>query len=242
VSQIFDLLSKTAGEQGLASARAETRHRLLTDGDLRIEEEMYKLVQRVFLGNGAGTPKLVVFTGVDTGCGCTWVCARAGEVLASAVEVPVCMVDADQISPGLRRYFGVDDSDFFKTEILNPGSLREQMTEIRGKNMWLTSCGERPLNRNSGMLGLEKYKARLSELCAEFDYVLVDAPALSKSAQALRLGKMADGVVLVLAANETRREAARRAKESLQQAGIKVLGAVLNRRTYPIPEALYKRL
>jgi protein-tyrosine kinase len=53
---------------------------------------------------------------------------------------------------------------------------------------------------------------------------------------------MADGVILILEAHATRRESARRAKESLQAAGVKILGAVLNKRTYPIPEALYKRL
>jgi Mrp family chromosome partitioning ATPase len=243
VSQIFDLLSKTEGEQEAAPRSINFhRRRALTDGALRVDEEMYKLVHRVFIGNGSAPPKLIVFTGVESGCGCTWVCARAGEALASAVEVPVCMVDADQLSPGLHRYFGIDDSAELKNDTVTSGSLRKQLTEIRGKNMWLMSCGDPQPNRHNGMLGLEKYKARLSELCSEFDYVLVDAPALSRSAQALRLGKMADGVILVVAANSTRRESARRAKESLQSAGVNVLGAVLNRRTYPIPEALYKHL
>jgi Mrp family chromosome partitioning ATPase len=43
-------------------------------------------------------------------------------------------------------------------------------------------------------------------------------------------------------ANSTRRETARKAKESLESAKVKLLGAVLNKRTFPIPEALYRKI
>ena len=53
---------------------------------------------------------------------------------------------------------------------------------------------------------------------------------------------MADGIILVVGSNLTRRESARIAKESFEAAGIPIIGAVLNKRTYPIPEALYRIL
>ena len=48
--------------------------------------------------------------------------------------------------------------------------------------------------------------------------------------------------MLVLEANATRREAAFRVSEHLRASQIRVLGAVLNKRTFPIPESLYRRL
>jgi len=56
------------------------------------------------------------------------------------------------------------------------------------------------------------------------------------------LGQLADGVVLIVSANSTREEAGRKAKESLEMAGSRLLGAVLNNRTYPIPQPIYDRL
>jgi Mrp family chromosome partitioning ATPase len=85
-------------------------------------------------------------------------------------------------------------------------------------------------------------KERLAELRSTFDYVLIDAPPLNSYADAMVFGRLADGVVLVLEANATRREAALQVAESLRSAKISVLGAVLNKRTFPIPSALYKRL
>jgi Mrp family chromosome partitioning ATPase len=47
---------------------------------------------------------------------------------------------------------------------------------------------------------------------------------------------------LVVQANSTHREAARKAKESLASANVRLLGAVLNKRTFPIPEFLYRKI
>jgi Mrp family chromosome partitioning ATPase len=56
------------------------------------------------------------------------------------------------------------------------------------------------------------------------------------------LSRWTDGVVLVVEANATRRDAARRVKEILDAAGVSLLGVVLNNRTFPVPEAIYRRL
>lgn len=54
--------------------------------------------------------------------------------------------------------------------------------------------------------------------------------------------EICDGVVLVLTAHKTHREAALRAKQMLEQLHVRLIGTVLDGRTFPIPEAIYKRL
>ena len=51
-----------------------------------------------------------------------------------------------------------------------------------------------------------------------------------------------DGVVIVIEAGKTREQVAVRAKKELEEAGGKVLGVVLNKRKFYIPEWIYKRL
>ena len=92
------------------------------------------------------------------------------------------------------------------------------------------------------LLTLERLKNRFAELRKEFDYVLVDAPPLSRYADAITLGQVTDGFVLVVEANATRRAVALLAAASLRAAHIRILGAVLNKRTFPIPSLLYKKL
>jgi len=109
------------------------------------------------------------------------------------------------------------------------------------RNLWLLSCGS-AANESAALLNSERMKSRITELRNEFDYVLLDAPPLSTYADAVALGQLADGVVLVLEANSTKREAAVRVVENLRAANVNILGAVFNKRTFPIPESLYQLL
>ena len=79
-----------------------------------------------------------------------------------------------------------------------------------------------------------------AELRKEFDFVLIDTAAMSVSNDAISLGSFSDGVVMVLKANASRRETARQAIQDLQGGNARVLGAVLNQRTFPIPDTIYK--
>jgi Mrp family chromosome partitioning ATPase len=85
-------------------------------------------------------------------------------------------------------------------------------------------------------------RLRITELRKEFDYVLIDTAAMNICNDAIGLGCMADGVVMVLKANASRRETARQAIQDLQSGKAKVLGAVLNQRTFPIPDSIYRNL
>src|SRR2546422_6866411 len=78
------------------------------DLDKITHEETVKLVRRLFF-LGPTIPHVVIFSGVEHGSGCSWVCARAADVLAAHVDGSVCLVDADFRSPSLHRYFDVED-------------------------------------------------------------------------------------------------------------------------------------
>ncbi len=71
---------------------------------------------------------------------------------------------------------------------------------------------------------------------------LVDANLRAPGLHEHALGAVSDGAVLVLKANSSRKETARNAVQELQTAKVRVLGAVLNQRTFPIPDAIYNRL
>jgi polysaccharide biosynthesis transport protein len=74
----------------------------------------------------------------------------------------------------------------------------------------------------------ERMRLCLEELRADFDYVLVDGASLDVGDEAIALGKMADGIVLVLKTHSTRKERTRGRVQDLKSAGVRILGAVLN--------------
>ena len=203
--------------------------------------ELAKVVQRVFLLPGGEYNHTVVFTSSDSGNGCSWICARVGELLASQVTGSVCLVDANLQSPTLHEQFGVPNHHGLSDALRQSGSIRGYVSQLSRRNLALVSCGSE-LKDAQSMVNSDRMRMRLNELRSEFEYVLIDCPSMSVSNEAISLGAAADGVVLVLKANTTRKERARGAVHDLQTAKVKVLGAVLNQRTFPIPDSIYNKL
>lgn len=204
-------------------------------------EESLKLVQRLFLTPGQTTPKSVLFAGVDAGNGCSALCAETARLLADGASGSVCLLEGNFRTPTLPQVLGVDNHHGLADSLRHEGAIRNFAKRIGPGDFWLVSSGS--LGPDSlDLLNGAHLKDRVKELRREFDFLLVDAPPLSAYADGMVLGRLVDGVVLVLEANETRREAALRVAEGLRKSKIPVLGAVLNNRTFPIPAALYKRL
>jgi Mrp family chromosome partitioning ATPase len=204
-------------------------------------DEIIKFVQHVFFMPGAEAPRTVVLTATEPGNGCSWICCRAAEILASQVNSPICVVDANLRSPGLHQNFGVENHHGLSDALGATESIRNFVRPLGQQNLWLLSCGANPTNSQSLLIS-GSMRLRLAELRQYFEYVLIDAPALSLGSDGIALGRAAEGVVLVLKANSSRREAARKAVQDVQNAGVRILGAVLNQRTFPIPQSIYTKL
>jgi Mrp family chromosome partitioning ATPase len=203
-------------------------------------EEETKLVQRLFLLSDPGAFRTVVFCGVEQDDGASAICANTGKILAAKVEKPVCIVDASLVTGDLHKLFGVSNDKGLTESLLHFDSVRNYVQQV-GNNLWLMPCRQGSAGSQVSIAN-DRLSQRIRELRTEFEYVLIQAPAVNASGDAAQLGRLADGVVLIVRANTTRKETAVKAKESLQYANVTLLGAVLNKRTFPIPKALYRVL
>src|SRR3989441_3353316 len=79
-------------------------------------------------------------------------------------------------------------------------------------------------------------------LRVSFDNILIDCGPVGVTADAPVLASNVDGVVIVVESGRSRRDQILNAKRTIEQAGGKFLGFVLNKRQYPVPEWLYRRL
>lgn len=81
---------------------------------------------------------------------------------------------------------------------------------------------------------------RLSDLSQCFDFVIIDSPAVMKSSEAQILSGYLDGVIFVIKAEKTKWEVAKIALNNIENSGGKVIGSILNRRKFYIPNFLYR--
>lgn len=198
---------------------------------------MLRLVRNIFLTNKVNPPQRVAFMGVDDENGSSSVCVNAGRALAGLTGKLVCLVDGNIDAAPLSQMFKPGKAVFFSDKF---GSACGQCVQI-GANLWLAPPAIVRDSRGS-LLTQEELSDVLAQLSHAFDYVLIDAPGTHASSDAEVLGLAADAAVLVIDAHKTRRSATAEAKERLDNAGVRLLGTVLNNRTFPIPEKLYRWL
>jgi Mrp family chromosome partitioning ATPase len=206
-----------------------------------VREEAMKLVQTLFLPHNQAAPKAVLFAAIDPRSQCSNLCAMIATLLAESVSGTVCLVDGNFRNPSLPDVLGISNHHGLADSLRQDGPIRLFTQQTGRENLRLLSAGAQT-EEAVNLLNCDQMKNRIAELRKEYDYVLIDAPALNTYADGLVFGRLADGIVLVLEANETRREAAVRIVERVRALQIPLLGAVLNNRTFPIPTALYKRI
>lgn len=105
-------------------------------------------------------------------------------------------------------------------------------------NIWSTPDMPAPHRRASVAVSPELVAA----LRQEFSVILIDCRALRVSPEVLRVAPLTDGLLLVVAAGEALREQVAQVQRVIQIATTKLLGCILNKRTYPIPDVLYRHL
>ena len=188
MSRNFELLSQVGRMHEIVQSPAEEPHAapppvedtfpstpsLEMGGAVR--DEISKLVQNLFLApQGA---RRVVFSGTESGCGCSWMCAHAAERLASQGRGSVCVVDCNLRSPGLHQQFGNENHHGLSDALIGSGPVREYAHRL-SRNLWLLSCGS-TAEAGLTMLGSDRMRSRLTELRSAFDYILIDCRSLER--------------------------------------------------------------
>jgi non-specific protein-tyrosine kinase len=135
------------------------------------------------------------------------------------------LVDCDLRRPTLHELFDVDNNTGITSMVLDEDAAPPlRKTEV--ENLWLLPSGPKPPNP-ADLLGSRQIDRVLTQLQDQADIVLLDAPPVIGVTDAAVLGAKADGVLLIISAGKTRREHAERAKELLERARVRIIGAAL---------------
>ncbi|MFW6116784.1 MAG: polysaccharide biosynthesis tyrosine autokinase, partial [bacterium] len=181
-----------------------------------------------FASAGIDTPvRSLMFTSAAPAEGKTSIVANLGVVTAQAGR-QVLLVDADLRHPRLHDVFDVPGQVGLASLLVDDADPENGIVDTGIDNLRLMPAGTSPPNP-SEILGSQRMKRLIDELSDMADVVFFDAPPTLAGADAMVLAAQVDGVIVVVDSNSTRREAAKRALELLQNADATVLGSVLNK-------------
>jgi hypothetical protein len=202
------------------------------------EEQIRSLVSQVFLPGRPKPARQVVFSAVDFDTNVATICMQVAQVLSEQVSGSVCVMQSNfQERPARSIGEGFHGRAFGELKF---ASLRNSSRRL-SDNLWLVPPDIFAAESGSGF-STQPLSVRVSELRLDFDYAVLCGPPVGKCAEGALLGHLCDGVVLVVDAHSTRRVAAQKAKEAIYAANARLLGVVLNGRTFPIPDGIYRKL
>ena len=140
----------------------------------------------------------------------------------------VLILDADLRKPRQHKIFRIKNLNGLTNYLTATLEIKELIKQTNIPNLFLINAGPVPPNP-AELLGAEKMGHFLNTVKGAFDYILIDTPPILAVTDAMVMGSMIDGVILLVWGGKTAREALKRAKERLDLMNVKTVGVIINR-------------
>jgi len=240
MTKIYEALE--LADQELAGITRETaKAKPAEDARSSIEETMIGLYQSInsLLADARG--KAVLFIGSRRGEGTSTLARELAKAVAFRLDKSVLLLDADQRNPTHARFFSVTPHVGWDEVVRNSKPLNEALNQVGWTRLFISQASMNG-SPTTGVADPKRMKALLQSLKDDFDLILIDSPPATISADSVVLSGPVDGVVLVVEAEATRYEVAQEVVQWITTHGGNILGVILNKRRYPIPKWIYKRI
>ncbi len=139
----------------------------------------------------------------------------------------VLLIDADMRKPTVHYTFRLANNIGLSNYLAGNQRITDLVNETHVDSLDVMTSGPIPPNP-SELLGSKKMEQFIKEAKHHYDMIIFDTPPVLAVTDSQVLSAFVDGVLLVVRSKQTEKEAAAKAKEKLDQANAKVLGAVLN--------------
>ena len=140
----------------------------------------------------------------------------------------VLLIDADMRKPRIHKSFGLKSDKGISSVMAGDVQLNDAICKSEVPNLDILPCGPMPPNP-AELLHTERFRQILAQCRGSYDRVVLDSPPIAPVTDPAIIGSVTDGVVLVLRAGHTTREAAQFARRQLADAGARILGLVINK-------------
>lgn len=171
-------------------------------------------------------PRTVMVTSAIPGEGKTTTAVNMAVTFADS-GFRVLLVDTDLRRPHVHHVLKMQRGPGLADALRQGLDFNPLVRQTRVRNLWTISSGHVPPNP-SELIGSERMRNIVQEMGMQFDLVLFDAPSILVVTDPLLLATNVDSVVLVVAANQARRETIARARKLMDTAHASMAGVVLN--------------
>jgi len=204
-------------------------------------EEYQTLASEILLALPEIESRVVMFTSAQVGTGTSTVAREFAWTIAERSEFRTLLVDGDLRTPDQHRALGVERVPGLTDHVLGGAPLGSCLHNLSGSRLSVLPAGREAV-APPRVFSDERIAGLIEELRDEYEYIVFDVPPVLSYSEGLTLSRAVDGGLIVVRSGGTKRALVERAIGLLEDAGATVLGAVLNRRKFYIPQFIYDRL
>lgn len=198
----------------------------VTSAPLSMRAEQVRQVRTALKFLPGPEHRVLVISSPQSGAGKTTTAMNLAAAFAAEGR-STCLVEADLRRPCLVDALDLTGGAGLTDVIAGHFPLEEALQSWGPDGLQVLIAGTVPPNP-SELLGSPAGTEQLELLHHRFDVVVIDSPPLNAVTDAQVIGRLFDGIVLVVAANRTRSAELRRALSALSVADVGVLGTILN--------------
>ncbi len=177
----------------------------------RTQGHAHPVIQVTSAGRGEGTSTLVSNLSASL--------AQAGH--------RVLLIDANMRAPKQSKVFGISTEAGLAEFLSGDESIEKLVVATAIPNLSILPSGKAPANPGE-LLAYASFETACNSLREDYDYVLIDSPAVLEVSDAISIASHADFVLFALQLTPESRIAATKAMQELRDNGANVLGLVVN--------------
>jgi uncharacterized protein involved in exopolysaccharide biosynthesis/Mrp family chromosome partitioning ATPase len=184
-------------------------------------------------------PYALGVVGCRRGEGVSTVTANLATMLSHRIKERILLVDANSAAATVHRLFRAHRAPGF-TDTLANGQKRV-VQRMANQRLDIVAAGKMN-GKVPQTFESDGFRRFLNLAGRHYRLIVIDMPPLFETSHAARLAGLCDGIILVVEAEQARREVVRQAKQELLRWKADLVGVVLNRRRFYIPKWLYQKL
>jgi polysaccharide chain length determinant protein (PEP-CTERM system associated) len=225
VIPLIPLAGNTAHSTLLSSSMLRANRIVALSDPESIASEQYRLLSlKVRRQLATHESPILAVTGLAGGEGKTVTAVNISLSIASTLPGRVLLIDSDLRKPRVHEYLGIPRGKGFADFLRAPETdSAEYVWKL--KDLYIMPGGS-ALSNPVGLLTSKNAATILQRMREEFDFIVIDTPPVLPVVDSHILAGMADGVIMVVRARYTKREAIALGLESFQASNL--FGAVVN--------------
>lgn len=186
--------------------------------------------------------KVIGLTSARNGEGVSTISAGLAVTLSGHREGRVLFADCNFYRPSVHRQFNLQLTPGFSDMIRDNLPISSVINSVDPKYLDVLTAGT-VFPAEQGLTTCLRLRSMFEQFLEDYQYVVLDLPSLERSHQCcMAFSEFVNGIILVIECERTRTEALNHVIDNFSRSKVNLMGVVLNKRKFYLPDWLYNKL